>query len=438
MKIIADFHIHSKYARACSRDLIPTNLAVWADKKGIGVLGTGDFTHPAWLSELKENLVEDKPGLYKLKNSDTKSLFMLTGELASIYKQGDKVRRVHNLVFSPNFAASDKFISLLEKRGVNLKSDGRPIMGVPCEELLKIAKSADEQIEIIPAHAWTPHFGVFGSLSGFDSIKEAYGEMSKYIFAIETGLSSDPTMNWQVGELDNITLISNSDAHSLRKLGREANVFDIDEKNLSYSKIIEILKNPNPKNFLETIEFFPEEGKYHLDGHADCKFSCLPTETKKLGGICPVCKKKLLRGVMSRVDDLSESSVITTQVGIKRIPFRSIIPLEEIIAETLGVGTASKKVSAMYEQMIALASSSPSGRGQGEGEFTGEFAILLELSRDSLTRLSSEQLAESIIRVREGRVQLAGGYDGVFGKIQIYSSEERKKMSLKSKQQNLF
>ena len=207
MKTIIDFHIHSKYARACSRDLTPSNLAEWADKKGISVLGTGDFTHPTWLAELKDNLIEAKPGLYKLKNSDTKSLFMLTGELASIYKQGDKVRRVHNLVFAPSFEAADKFISLLEKRGVNLKSDGRPIMGVPCEELLKICKDADEEIELVPAHLWTPHFGVFGSLSGFHSLSEAYGEMSKYIFAVETGLSSDPTMNWQVGELDNITII---------------------------------------------------------------------------------------------------------------------------------------------------------------------------------------------------------------------------------------
>jgi uncharacterized protein (TIGR00375 family) len=423
MKIITDFHIHSKYARACSKDLIPENLALWADKKGIGVLGTGDFTHPAWISELKENLVESKPGLYKLKNSDTKSLFMLTGELASIYKQGDKVRRVHNLVFAPNFAAADKFISLLEKRGVNLRSDGRPIMGVPCEELVKIAKDADEQMEVIPSHAWTPHFGVFGSLSGFDSLSEAYGEMSKYIFAIETGLSSDPKMNWQVGELNNITLISNSDAHSLRKLGREANVFDIDEKDLSYSKIIEILKHPKGNEFLETIEFFPEEGKYHLDGHADCKFSCEPSQTKKLGGICPVCKKKLLRGVMSRVDDLSNFSVIPAQAGIRRVPFRSIIPLEEIIAETFGVGTASKKVVAQYENMVNL---------------IPEFKILLDASREKIEQISTKQLAESIMRVREGKVQLAGGYDGIFGKIQIYSSAEREKMSLKPKQQNLF
>ena len=421
MHAIIDFHIHSKYSRACSKDLIPENLAVWADKKGISVLGTGDFTHPVWLKELKESLIEAKPGLYKLKNSDTRALFMLTAELASIYKQGDKVRRVHNLVFAPNFTAAEKLITLLEARKVNLKSDGRPIMGMPCEELLKMCKDADENIELVPAHAWTPHFGVFGSLSGFDCLEEAFGSMTGHIFAIETGLSSDPKMNWQVPALDNIALISNSDAHSLRKLGREANVFDIDEKKISYAEIIRILKNKKPTEFLETIEFFPEEGKYHLDGHADCKFSCEPSETKKLGGICPVCKKKLLRGVMARVDDLGQRDYGFSPKNY--IPFRSIIPLEEIIAETLGVGTASKKVAVQYEEMVVQ---------------VPEFEILLDTPRGKLEQIASLQLAESIMRVREGKVQLAGGYDGVFGKIQIYSQDEREKMSLKPKQRHLF
>jgi len=421
MHAIIDFHIHSKYSRACSKDLIPENLAVWADKKGISVLGTGDFTHPVWLKELKESLIEAKPGLYKLKNSDTRALFMLTAELASIYKQGDKVRRVHNLVFAPNFTAAEKLITLLEARKVNLKSDGRPIMGMPCEELLKMCKDADENIELVPAHAWTPHFGVFGSLSGFDSLEEAFGSMTEHIFAIETGLSSDPKMNWQVPALDNIALISNSDAHSLRKLGREANVFNMDEQKLSYQEIIRILKEKNKSEFLETIEFFPEEGKYHLDGHADCKFSCEPSETKKLGGICPVCKNKLLRGVMARVEDLGQRDYGFTPKN--HIPFRSIIPLEEIIAETLGVGTASKKVAVQYEEMVAQ---------------VPEFEILLDTPREKLGQIASLQLAESIMRVREGKVQLAGGYDGVFGRIQIYSLEEREKMSLKPKQRHLF
>lgn len=421
MAIILDFHIHSKYARACSRDLIPANLALWADKKGINVLGTGDFVHPGWLKELKDHLQESKSGLFKLKNSDTNSLFILTAELASIYKQGDKVRRVHNLVFAPSFEAVDKLVALLEQRGVNLKSDGRPIMGVPCDELVRICKTADQRIEVVPAHAWTPHFGVFGSLSGFDSLEEAFKQEVKYIFAIETGLSSDPKMNWQVSGLDAVALISNSDAHSLRKLGREANVFQIDSKQLSFDEIIRVLKEKNKQEFLNTIEFFPEEGKYHLDGHASCKFSCEPKQTKKLGGICPVCKKKLLRGVMARVDDLGQRKY--GFVPKNSIPFKSIIPLEEIIADTLGVGPTSKKVQTQYEDLV----------GQ-----IPEFEILLRTSSEELTKLAGPILTQSILRVREGRVQLAGGYDGVFGKIQIYSSEEREKLSLKPKQASLF
>ncbi|HEX3099700.1 MAG TPA: endonuclease Q family protein [Patescibacteria group bacterium] len=434
MKIIADLHIHSKYARACSRDLNPHNLAEWADKKGINVLGTGDFTHPMWLKELKEALVESEPGLYQLKGPGKKTAarFLLSGELASIYKQGDKVRRVHNLVYAPNFAAANRFIALLEKRKVNLKSDGRPIMGVPCEELLKICKEADENMELIPAHAWTPHFGVFGSLSGFDSLEEAFGSMAKHVFAIETGLSSDPKMNWQIPDLDNISLISNSDAHSLRKLGREANVFEIPEKALSYAEIMRVIRERKPSEFLNTIEFFPEEGKYHLDGHADCKFSCMPEETKRLGGLCPVCGKKLLRGVMYRVDELSASNSRGSKNAPRKlgftppnaIPFKSIVPLEEIIAETFGLGSAaSKRVQAKYESMVL---------------HVNEFELLLETPRAELIKLSSETIAESIMRVREGRLNLAGGYDGVFGKIQIYSAEEREKMLLKPKQTSLF
>lgn len=431
MKIIADLHIHSKYARACSWDLEPASLATWADKKGITVLGTGDFTHPQWLAELKTALVESEPGLYQLKSigpnkKPTHARFLLSAELASIYKQGDKVRRVHNLVYAPNFAAADKLISLLEQRKVNLKSDGRPIMGLSCEELLKICKQADEQIELVPAHAWTPHFGVFGSLSGFDSLQEAFGSMTKYVFAIETGLSSDPKMNWQVPELDNLALISNSDAHSLKKLGREANVFDIAKNKLSYAEIMRVIREHKPSEFLQTLEFFPEEGKYHLDGHADCKFSCLPEEAKRLGQICPVCGKKLLRGVLARVTDLSNDSAKPRALDFvppHSIPFKSLIPLEEIIAETFGVGTASKKVLAQYETMVAQ---------------IPEFEILLDTTQDQIAALSSPTVAESVMRVRRGEVHITPGYDGVFGKIQIYSKEEREKMLLKPKQGMLF
>jgi len=419
MRIIADLHIHSKYSRACSQDLTPANIGLWADKKGIGIIGTGDFTHPKWLAELKENLEEVRPGLYQLRNTTPsrlhretlpilggdapKAYFMLTVEISSIYKQGDKVRRIHNLILAPNFAAVDRFVALLEKEGANLKADGRPITGIHCDRLAEIAREADKDIVVIPAHAWTPHFGVFGSLSGFDDIKEAFGSQSKYVFALETGLSSDPKMNWQISGLDKYSLVSNSDAHSLRKIGREANVFEVNEDKLSYAEIVRIIKDKNPQEFLYTIEFFPEEGKYHLDGHADCKFSCLPAQTKKLGGTCPVCGKKLLVGVLNRVDQLGDREYGFMPEGA--IPFKNVIPLEEVIAETLGIGLASKKVAKLYEEMTAEAS---------------EFTILLDLNEDEIARISTVGISKSIMRVRQGQVRVEGGYDGVFGKIHIY------------------
>jgi uncharacterized protein (TIGR00375 family) len=473
MRIIADLQIHSKYSRACSQELNPKNIGLWATKKGIGVIGTGDFTHPKWLAELKEAIVETKSGLYQIITPPnlpfarggmgpspsfskeglgevTAPFFMLTAEVSSIYKQGDKVRRVHNMIFAPNFEAVDKIISGLEKTGANLKADGRPIMGVHCDDLVKIVKEASSSAEVIPAHAWTPHFGVFGSLSGFNSIEEAFGDQAKYIRAIETGLSSDPKMNWQISGLDKYSLTSNSDAHSLRKIGREANVFEIAEDKLSYAEIVGALYSKDSARFLFTIEFFPEEGKYHLDGHSDCKFSCLPGQTKKLKGICPVCGKKLLVGVLSRVDELSDRGLGFTPP--RAIPFKSVIPLEEIIAETFGVGTASKKVTMMYEQMVAAvtppslpfargginANSPPFKGGVRGGYFYGEFGILLDLDEDQISVISTPQIAQAIIRVREGKVSLEGGYDGVFGKIHIYSEEEKLKLSKKLKQKSLF
>ena len=434
MRIIADLQIHSKYSRACSQDLNPKNINLWAKKKGIGVIGTGDFTHPKWLLELKENLQENKPGLYCLKSSasvgadNIRPYFVLTAEVSSIYKQGDKVRRVHNMIWAPDFAAADAIISGLEKAGANLKSDGRPIMGVHCNDLVKIVKEASPKAEVIPAHAWTPHFGVFGSLSGFNTIEEAFGDQAKYIKAIETGLSSDPKMNRQISGLDKYSLTSNSDAHSLRKLGREANVFEIEDKKLSYAEIISALYSKDPERFLFTIEFFPEEGKYHLDGHRDCKFSCLPSQTKKLNGICPVCGKKLLVGVLNRVDELADREF--GFVPPSSIPYKSVVPLEEIIADVFGVGTASKKVLAMYEQMVGQAVSNK----QSANQPVNEFGVLLDLTEEEIAKISTMEIAQAIMRVRNGQVTLEGGYDGVFGKVHIFDDQDRKK----SKQAILF
>lgn len=420
MRIIADLQIHSKYSRACSQDLNPGNIGKWADKKGITVVGTGDFTHPKWLAELKEALEETKPGLYQLKDKSARVYFLLSAEVSSIYKLGDKIRRIHNMIWAPNFAAVDRIIAGLEKTGANLKSDGRPIIGVKCPDLVKIVLTADSKNVIVPAHTWTPHFGLFGSLSGFDTIEEAFGDQAKHIFAIETGLSSDPKMNWQISKLDKYSLVSNSDAHSLRKLGREANVFEIPENKLSYDEIIYVIKDKNPKEFLFTIEFFPEEGKYHLDGHADCKFSCLPKETKRLKGICPVCGKKLLVGVLSRVNDLGDRDFGFTPKNA--IPYKSVIPLQEVIAETYGTGVG-KKVLETYERMVAK---------------YPEFEILLDLPKEEIAKISDSVVAESVIRIREGKVKVEGGYDGVFGKIHIYEDKERDKLFKKAEQQGLF
>ncbi len=417
MRVIADLQIHSKYSRACSKDLVPGSIGQWADKKGIAVIGTGDFTHPGWLSLLKEQLEEARPGLYRLKDGSAKAYFMLTAEVSNIYKAGDKVRRVHNMVFAPNFTAVDRFIAGLEARGANLKADGRPIMGIHCPDLVKIAKEADQAMEIVPAHAWTPHFGVFGSLSGFDTVAEAFEDESKHIWAIETGLSSDPKMNWQVSWLDGYSLTSNSDAHSLRKIGREANVFEISEANLSYPEIIRTMKERKQDEFLYTIEFFPEEGKYHLDGHAVCKFSSEPKQFKKLGGRCPVCGKPLLRGVLARVEELADRDYGFAPP--RAIPFKNVIPLEEVIAEAFGTGVSSKKVTAAYEAAVAL---------------RPEFDILLDASPGELAKLVPPVVAEAIARIRAGAVTLDAGYDGVFGTVHIFTPEERDRLLKKSEQ----
>ena len=419
MKIFADLHIHSRYARACSRELTPQNLAIWCDKKGISVVGTGDFTHPKWLQELKDNLVESKPGLYSIRGH--KAQFICTAEVSSIYKQGEKVRRVHNLIFAPSLGVVEKLNKALIDWGANLSSDGRPIMGLHCPELVKLVKEVDDKCEIIPAHAWTPHFGIFGSLSGFDSLEEAFGDQSEHIFAIETGLSSDPLMNWQVEALDNLSLISNSDPHSLHRLGRECNAFEIEPNSLSYDEIISVIKSRDPKRFLYTIEFFPEEGRYHYDGHADCKFSCPPEKTKELGGVCPVCKKHLLKGVMYRVDELG-----TRTYGYRPknpVPFFNVISLEELIANLFGVGIASKKVQFEYERLVAQ---------------RPEFDYLVEIPETELADAVGESLTQVITRMRRGKVHIEAGYDGLYGKIEILDPEEREALLVKPKQISLF
>jgi len=415
MKFVGDFHIHSKYARATSPDMDLEHLDKWAKIKGIKVISTGDFTHPAWFRELKEKLEPAESGLYKLRGVVSDTRFILTTEISCVYTKNNKGRRVHLLIFAPSLEAVEKINAQLGWRG-NLKADGRPIIGIDSKEVVKIALDASLDCMVIPAHAWTPWFAVFGSKSGFNSLQECFDEYTKYIYAVETGLSSDPAMNWRLSQLDNIALISNSDSHSLAKIGREANVFDTE---VSYGGIAEALKTKDPAKFLFTVEFFPEEGKYHYDGHRLCNVSMKPEESKQHSNLCPKCKRPLTIGVLNRVAELADRLG-----GVKpenAIPFKNLIPLEEIIADVFGVGVSSKRVREEYEKLIQALGS--------------EFQILLDVDDSALKSATLPEIAEGIKRVREGRVKIEPGYDGEYGKIKIFEEGEQQAITT---QKSLF
>ncbi len=418
MQFIADFHIHSKYSRATSKDMDLENLDKWAKIKGIKVLGTGDFTHPLWFKELKEKLEPLENGLLGLKSEKDANKginFILTTEISCIYSKKGRTRKIHIIIFAPSFEAVEKINANLGWIG-NLKADGRPILGLDAKELAKIVLNISPDCLIVPGHAWTPWFSIFGSKSGFDSIEECFDEYSKYIYSIETGLSSDPAMNWRLSKLDKITLISNSDSHSPSRIGREANVFNTE---ISYPSIINAIKQKDPQKFLYTIEFFPEEGKYHYDGHRLCGISLSPEESKKHNNICPVCGRPLTIGVLNRVEELADRPVGFKPEGA--IPFKSSVPLNEIIADVLGMGTVAKQVLNEYQNLIK--------------KFGNEFSILLNAPKSELENATLPEIAEGIIHVREGKVKIAPGYDGVYGKIKVFSEGEQKSIS---KQNTLF
>lgn len=391
------------------------NLDKWAKIKGIKVLGTGDFTHPEWFKNLKEKLEPAEPGLFKLKNSVSGTRFLLTVEISCIYSKKNSVRRIHVLIFAPSFETIEKINAHLGWIG-NLKADGRPILGLDAKELAKIALDASKDCLVVPCHAWTPWFSIFGSKSGFDSIEECFDEYTKYIYAVETGLSSDPAMNWRLSALDKITLISNSDSHSLPKIGREANVFDTE---INYPAIAEAIKTKDPSKFLSTVEFFPEEGKYHYDGHRVCGVSFPPSESKKYNNICPNCGKPLTIGVLNRVEELADRPVGYRPKNA--IPFKSLIPLEEVIAGALGTLTGTKRGKEEYGNLIE--------------KFGNEFEVLLGASPGDLENSTLPGIAEGILKVREGKANIEPGYDGVYGKIKIFSESEQKALS---KQKTLF
>lgn len=421
MKFIADLHVHSKYSRATAKNLDLENLYLWAQYKGIHIVGTGDFAHPKWLKELEEKLEPAQNGLFKLKEKYAKPVdaqipascrgqvrFMLTVEISNIYKRHDKVRKVHSLIFSPSFAAARKIQAKLGAIG-NIASDGRPILGLDSYDLLQLTLDADAKNLFVPAHIWTPWFSAFGSMGGFDSMTDAFGDLTKYIFAVETGLSSDPPMNWRLKQLDDFILISNSDAHSPSKLGREANIFDTE---FSYDGIYKALSDKNDKGLISTLEFFPEEGKYHFDGHRACQVRWHPKETSQHKGVCSVCGKPVTVGVMSRVEILADRPEGGKSKRWR--PYQNIVPLPELIAEAKDMGPASKAVQEAYMNVLA--------------KLGNEFFILLECPIDDIKRVAGDVLAEAIKRMRQGKVDIAAGYDGEFGTIKIFNSGERQQI----------
>ena len=449
MIYFADLHIHSKYSRACSRDCNLVELARWASFKGIHVLATGDFTHPAWRSEIKEILVEAEPGLFRLADPYVPETVVLKGgfgpkdvrfilnvEISSIYKRGGATRKVHNLIFMPDLDSIEKFSARLDRIG-NINSDGRPILGLDSRDLLEIALETSETSFLVPAHIWTPWFSILGSRSGFDSVEECFGDLASHIFALETGLSSDPEMNHRVSALDRFTLISNSDTHSPARLGREANIF---QGALGYLQLRDalvaggcksldsvkpqallqsgdlgsgmnpkaILKSDEPA-FLGTIEFFPEEGKYHLDGHRKCGARLDPAETQRLDGKCPVCGHSVTVGVMNRVMELADRE--QSMRPERGAPFWRFLTLQQIVAQSLDVGPQSKKVNLLYRDLLE--------------KLGPELTILWAVPLDEIARQASDIVTEAIRRVRAGELSIEAGFDGEYGTVKLFGEGER-------------
>ncbi|MFH1866550.1 MAG: endonuclease Q family protein [Patescibacteria group bacterium] len=441
MRMYADLHIHSRYSRACSPKLTLENIDLWCRIKGLSLVSCGDFTHPKWFAEIKEKLEPQRNGLYRLKpnlrikdprfkESKLADVYFIIGtELSCIYKHAGSTRRVHHCVFVPSVEASEQINNHLAKRGCNIRADGRPILGLSSQDLLKIILEVDNRSVLIPAHAWTPWFAIFGSKSGYNSIEECFGDMSKHIFAIETGLSSDPAMNWRLSKLDKVALVSHSDAHSLPNLGREANIFEGSE--LSYDNIIQAIKKGNPQavaagedkllplRLVGTIEFFPHEGRYHYDGHRDCQVALTPLETKKRKGICPKCGRQLTVGVLYRVEELADRE--EGFIPPKSVSYVSLVELDKIIAEAQGVkGRQSKTVEEVYWGLVSSGG--------------GELKLLAEAQLEAMASFTDEKIIEAIRRVRAGKLHIKPGYDGVYGEVKIFGKDE----VLKGPQSSLF
>lgn len=418
MPFYADLHLHSRYSRATSKELDLEHNAIWGRKKGVSVLGTGDFTHPAWIEELRDKLVPAEPGLFRLRDDLQRAVdealppacvgitrFMLQVEISTIYKRDDRTRKNHHLIYVPDIDSAQRLIARLSRIG-NLASDGRPILGLDARDLLEITLECGDDCYLVPAHIWTPWFSTLGSKSGFESIEQCYGDFTPHIFAVETGLSSDPPMNWRVSFLDRFRLVSNSDAHSPAKIGREASVFDCD---LDYFAMRRALETGD--GYGGTVEFFPEEGKYHLDGHRKCGVRLSPEQTRAADGRCPTCGKGLTVGVMNRVDELADRD--QPVAPDTAAAYRNFVPLPEILSEIEGVGVKTKRVARAYEAHVSRLGS--------------ELDILENLPLDTLRRDGSSLVAEAVSRMRTGRVIRDSGYDGEYGTVRLFDTDELKR-----------
>lgn len=438
MQIVADLHLHSKYSRAVSQSMTLPVMAEYATQKGIDLLAVSDWTHPLWQKEISEQLEEVEEGVYKLKQS-TKSetqgvdvkepRFIFSTEISSIYTQGGKLRRIHSLVFVPNLSVAEKVTKELIKRGANLNADGRPIIGLAAKDLLSLILEIDERSMLIPAHVWTPHFGAYGSASGFDSLVEAFGDLESHIYGIETGLSSDPGMNWQIAELQTRSILSFSDAHSPAKMGRELTVFTSNAEGVSdkftYDDLRKIFMRKHPDwKIGYTVEFYPEEGKYHFSGHRNCKVVFGPEEIKTRGSVCPTCGKRLTEGVLYRLQQLADPKLeyaaekkknvsdLTwyTDKNHKHPPFVKLVPLLEIVAEANDSTVFSLKTKSKFQELLKKCGS--------------EMDVLLKVSIEEIKKAAGERVAQGIEKVRAGDIIIHPGYDGEYGKVEIWKDGE--------------
>lgn len=433
MHYVTDLHLHSKYSRAVSPQMTLSVMSAYARQKGIDILAASDFTHPVWFKEIQAQLQEAEEGIYELKDEKEekrKVRFMLSTEISSIYKQGEKLRRIHNLVFVPNFAVADKFRQALIAKGCNLNADGRPIVGLSAQALYALLLSIDDRSFLIPCHVWTPHFGVYGSASGFDSLEEAFGDLAPQVYGIETGISSDPGMNWQIPELQYRAILSFSDAHSPAKMSREATVFDLEVPTFeNIRRAIRYASVKDEKNKIAyTIEFYPEEGKYHFSGHRNCKVSVGPEEIRAGGTTCSVCQRRLTEGVLYRLQELSDDKLMDrvqvkkNEAGLtwftdrlhRQQPYVKLVPLLEIAAESLGSSVASQKSKNLYAKLCT--------------ELVSELHVLLKAQLSDIEKVGGLKVAQGVSKVREGTIAIDPGYDGEYGKVRIWKDGEVKQL----------